>query len=194
MGDAKLNVKKILKENPLIAAAKHENLEVAVDSKVAAVLLIDGKLSNLMEKKFQVCSGKKPIFVHTDLVKGLSNDKEAINFIKKYINPAGIVSTKSATLKAAKKKGLKTIQRIFLIDSRSLTNAIESIRENDPDIVEVMPALAYSIVETLKKDIDKPIILGGLIDNKEQILNGLKAGADGVSFSKSDLWNMDIKS
>ncbi|MDD3225556.1 MAG: glycerol-3-phosphate responsive antiterminator [Clostridium sp.] len=189
-----MNVRKILEENPLIAAAKHENLEVAVNSKVAAVLLIDGKLSNLMENKFQVCSGKKPIFVHIDLVKGLSNDKEAINFIKKYINPAGIVSTKSAMLKAAKKKGLKTIQRIFLINSRSLTNAIESIRENDPDIVEVMPALAYSIVKTLKKDIDKPIILGGLINNKEQILDGLKAGADGVSFSKSDLWNMDVKS
>jgi glycerol uptake operon antiterminator len=187
-------MKEILKDNPLIAAAQHENLHLAADSKVSAILLMDGKLNELMEKNFQVCNEKKPIFLHTDLVKGLSNDKEAISFLKKYVNPAGIVSTKSAMLKAAKKKGLNTIQRIFLIDSKSLKNAIESIRENDPDIVEIMPALAYSIVKTLRNEIDKPIILGGLINKKEQIIDGLKAGADGISFSKSDLWNIDIKS
>lgn len=187
-------MKEILKDNPLIAAAQHENLHLAASSKVSAILLMDGKLNELMEADFQVCNEKKPIFLHADLVKGLSNDKEAINFIKKYINPTGIVSTKSAMLKAAKKKGLITIQRIFLIDSKSLKNAIESIRENNPDVVEVMPALAYSIVEDMKKEIDKPIVLGGLINKKEQILDGLKAGANGISFSKSDLWNMDIKS
>ena len=187
-------MKEILKANPLIAAAQHDNLELAVNSKVSAILLMDGKLNELLEKDFQDCNKKKPIFLHTDLVKGLSNDREAINFIKKYINPAGIVSTKSAMLKAAKKKGLYTIQRIFLIDSKSLKNAIESIRDNDPDIVEVMPALAYSIIETLKNEIDKPIILGGLINKRDQIIDGLKAGADGISFSKSDLWNIDVKS
>lgn len=188
-----MNIIENLKVNPLIAAAYSENLHLAVESKVSTILLMDGRLSELMEKNFQECISKKSIFLHTDLIKGLSNDKEAINFIKKYINPAGIVSTKSAMLKAAKKKGLGTIQRIFLIDSKSLKSAIESIKENDPDVVEVMPALAYSIVKILKKEIDKPIILGGLISKREEILNGLKAGADGVSFSESNLWNLEVK-
>ncbi|WPC40121.1 glycerol-3-phosphate responsive antiterminator [Clostridium sp. JS66] len=188
-----MNIKQILKSSPLIAAAQHENLKDAVESKVSSVLLMDGKLSKIMEKDFKIYNNKKTIFLHTDLVKGLSNDKEAVNFIIKYTNLSGIVSTKSTILKNAKKRGLITIQRIFLIDSKSLKSAIESIRENEPDAVEVMPALANSIVEYIKNEIDKPVILGGLINNKEQILAGLKAGADGISFSKSDLWNVDLK-
>ena len=187
-----MNIIEGLRDNPIIAAAQHENLELAVNSKVSFVILMNGKLNWLMASEFEMCNKKKNILLHTDLVKGLSNDKEAVNFIKKYINPAGIVSTKSNMLKAPKKEGLITVQRIFLIDSDSLKNAIASIRENDPDIVEIMPALAYSIVEDVKKEIDKPIILGGLVKKKEQIIQGLKAGADGISFSKSDLWNIDI--
>lgn len=188
-----MDIREILNNSPLIAAAQHKNLKDAVESKVSAVLLMEGKLNEMMEKDFQICNNKKPIFLHTDLVKGLSNDKEAVNFIIKYINPAGIVSTKSTMLKNAKKKGLLTIQRIFLIDSKSLKSAIESIRENEPDAVEVMPALAHSIVKYIKSEIDKPVILGGLTNNKEHIIDGLKAGADGISFSKSDLWNLDLK-
>lgn len=56
-----------------------------------------------------------------------------------------------------------------------------------------MPALANSIVKYIKNEIDKPVILGGLISNIEEIMDGLKAGADGISFSKSDLWNIDLK-
>lgn len=145
-----------------------------------------------MENEFQVLKNEKPIFIHTDLLKGLSNDKEAVDFIKKYVNPAGIVSTKGSMIKAAKKRELLTVQRIFLIDSKSLRNAIESIKENDPDVIEVMPALASSIVEVIKKEINKPVILGGLIDNEAQIISGLNAGADGVSFSKDNLWNYDL--
>ncbi|WP_241428255.1 glycerol-3-phosphate responsive antiterminator [Clostridium sp. DJ247] len=187
-------MKEILRINPLIAAAQHETLQLAVHSKASSIILINGKLNELMEQDFHMYNKKKPILLHTDLIKGLSNDKESINFIKKYINPAGIVSTKSTMLRAAKKKGLITIQRVFLIDTNSLKGAIESIRENDPDVVEVMPALVYPIVETIKNEIDKPIVLGGLISEKEQILDMFKAGADGISCSKSELWNIDIKS
>lgn len=189
-----MNIKERLKVNPLIAAAQHESLQYAVDSKASLIILMNGRLNGLMKEDFQACNKKKPILLHTDLIKGLSNDKESINFIKEYINPTGIVSTKSTMLRAAKKKGLITIQRIFIIDTSSLKKAIESIRENDPDLVEVMPAWVYPIVETIKNEIDKPIILGGLVSKKEQIFQMLSTGSDGVSCSKSELWNIDLKS
>lgn len=188
-----MNIKEILRVYPLIAAAQHENLQLAIDSKASAIILINGKLNKLMEPDFQKYNKKKPILLHTDLIKGLSNDKESINFIKRYINPAGIVSTKSTMLRAAKSKGLITVQRIFLIDTNSLKSASENIRENDPDAVELMPAFVYPIFETIKNEIDKPIFLGGLLTKKEQIFDVLKAGADGLSCSKSDLWNIDLK-
>ncbi len=178
--------------NPLIAAARCDNLDKAVESNVSAVILMEGKLSYLIQEKFKTMNDKKPIFIHLDLLKGLSSDVESLRFIKENINPKGIVSTKSTVLNAAKKRGLMTIQRIFLIDSKSLKNSIKSIIENDPDMVEVMPALCGEIVERLKKEINKPIILGGLIDKEEQIIEGLKSGADAISFSKEELWNMKI--
>ena len=187
-----MNIKEVLESNPLIASAQHENLKEAVKSNVSAVFLMEGKLIRLLEDEFQILKNEKPVFLHTDLLKGLSSDREAVSFIKKYVNPAGIISTKSSIIKAAKKRGIITVQRIFLIDSKSLKSAIESIRENDPDVIEVMPALASSIVDTIKREIDKPVILGGLVDSEKHIIDALNAGADGISFSKSSLWNMKI--
>lgn len=187
-----MNTKENLLRNPIIAAAQHENLKLAVESKVSSIILINGRLNDLMEEEFQICNKKKNILLHTDLIKGLSNERESIDFIKNHINTPGIVSTKSTMIRAAKKKGLITIQRIFLIDSSSLRNSIVSIKENDPDIVEVMPALVYPILEELKNQINKPIILGGLVNNSNRISEILSYGVEGVSCSNSDLWNLDI--
>lgn len=188
-----MKINEILKESPIIAAANDENLKEAVDSNASAVILMEGKLSNLIEENFKSYIDKKNIFIHMDLLKGLSNDLEGIKFLKENIKVKGIVSTKSSTLRAAKKQGLLTIQIIFLIDTKSLKNAIKSVKENKPDAVEVMPALSNSIIQHIKEEIKRPVILGGLINSKEDILGALNAGADGVSFSKSHLWNMDIE-
>ena len=37
-----------------------------------------------------------------------------------------------------------------------------------------------------------PIIAGGLISNKEDILNGLSAGALAISSGDPKLWNLDL--
>jgi len=182
----------ILKENPLIAAAKFQNLELVSTSNVGSVFFMYGKLNELMGEEWKVYHDKKTLFIHMDLLEGLSNNREAINFIDTYIKPYGIVSTKSSILRAAKKKGIITVQRIFLIDTKSLENSIESIKENDPSAVEVMPGIAPYVIERIKGYIDKPIILGGLISNKEEIINALNSGADGVFFGKKELWNMSL--
>ena len=111
-------------KNPLIAAARSNNLSKAVESNVSAVILMEVKLNYLLQDEFKKNKDKKPIFIHLDLLKGLSNDVESMKFIKEYINPSGIVSTKSTVLNAAKKRGLMTIQRVFLIDNKSLKNSI----------------------------------------------------------------------
>jgi hypothetical protein len=62
-----------------------------------------------------------------------TNDSEAIRFIQHHVKPAGIVSTKGLAIRSAKKEGLQTIQRVFLIDTRSFAQSVESIRENNPE-------------------------------------------------------------
>lgn len=186
-----MEIRNILKSNPIIAAAQSENLDLAVNSKVCAVLLMYGKLIEILDNNFKLNKKKKPIFIHMDLLKGLSSDSESLKFLNKYVKPAGIVSTKSSVIRSAKKFDLITIQRIFLIDTKSFENAIDSIKDCNPDAIEIMPGIAPAIITAFKERISQPIILGGLISKVEQIQDALNAGADGVSLSASKLWNLD---
>ncbi len=187
-----MNFQKILENNRVIAATEQQNLQQAMKSKASAIIVMHGKISELMELSKERNDTNKPVFLHTDLLKGLSNDKEAAIYLGKHIRPAGIVSTKSPFIRAAKKEGLATIQRLFLIDTGSLRTAIQNVRENQPDAIEVMPGIAPSIVHVLGEQLDQPIILGGLIWNKEQIDAAIHAGADAVSLSEPSLWNYEI--
>lgn len=187
-----MELRDILHKNPIIAAAQNDKLDQAVHSKVCAVLLMYGKLTEFLDEKFQALNRVKPILIHSDLLKGLASDSETIKFLKKYVKPVGIVSTKGSMIKSAKKEGLIAIQRIFLIDSKSFENAIENIRENKPDAVEIMPGIAPGIIPAFKERISQPIILGGLISEAEHICNALNAGADAVSLSETKLWNYNL--
>jgi glycerol uptake operon antiterminator len=188
-----MNIQEILKTSSIIAAARFDSLQLAVESNTGAILFMYAKLVELMSMDFQKYNRKKPIFIHFDLLKGLSNDSEAVRFIQQYVKPAGIVSTKGPIIRAAKKEGLQTIQRIFLIDTRSFEQSMDSIKESNPDAVEIMPGIAPSIVATLKAQISQPVILGGLIATKRQIIEALHYGADGISLSNSSLWNLVLK-
>lgn len=187
-----MGIRDIIKTHPIIAAAQWENMEQAVSSKAGAVLLMHARLGDLLEQKFSQYNTKKPLFIHTDLVKGLSGDSESVNFLMHYVTPSGIVSTKGPMIRSARKAGLLTIQRIFLIDTRSLKNAVESIQENNPDAVEIMPGLVPSIIPYLRASFSQPLIMGGLITQAPQIQAAFEAGADAVSLSAAHLWNFEL--
>jgi len=53
-----------------------------------------------------------------------------------------------------------------------------------------MPAVMPNVIRRFKKEITIPVIAGGLIDSKEDIIDILKAGALGVSTGKKDLWGV----
>jgi len=188
-----MSIIEILQNNPVIAAVQYEKILEALNSEVSAVILMYTKLVELLDGNFKIYRKRKPIFIHTDLMKGLSSDSEAIKFVYNYIRPQGIVSTKSHVIRAAKKRGLITIQRVFLIDTKSLENTIESINENNPDAVEIMPGIAPAVIPIFKEKISQPIILAGLIQTHEQVVSALISGADGVSLSNRDLWNEKFK-
>ena len=48
-----LRMKENITKNPLIAAARCDNLDKAVESNVSAVILMEGKLSYLIQEKFK---------------------------------------------------------------------------------------------------------------------------------------------
>ncbi|MEK4553943.1 glycerol-3-phosphate responsive antiterminator [Jeotgalicoccus sp. FSL K6-3177] len=184
------SINSLLKTNKVFAACKPENIATVYETEVSGAILMNGTLNYYLNNIQELKSCTKPLFIHTDLIKGLSNDKEAIHFIAKHLQPAGIVSTKSGMIRTAKSEGLLTIMRIFLIDTSSLKNSIKHIKDSKPDAIEIMPGIAPEIVKTLREHVEQPIILGGLIWNKEHIDDAFQAGADAVSLSKEQFWDL----
>ncbi|PAQ15966.1 glycerol-3-phosphate responsive antiterminator [Bacillus sp. FJAT-42315] len=133
--------------------------------------------------------GKK-MFLHLDLIHGLTTDEHAVEFIAQYVKPYGIISTKGNALIKAKQKGLYATQRAFIIDSSALNRSIKLIEKADPDYIEVLPGVVPKVIKTLHEQTGKPIFAGGLIEKQEEVEMALEAGACAITTSNRELWKL----
>ena len=114
-------------------------------------------------------------------------------YIQDVIGAQGIISTKGSTIRNANKIGLKTIQRIFIVDTLSLTKSIENCKTTKPNAVEIMPGIMPSIIKQLVEEIEFPIIAGGLIQTREDAEIAIRAGASAISTSHYEVWIQEEK-
>jgi glycerol uptake operon antiterminator len=140
----------------------------------AAEVLGASKL--LAERGFQA-------FVHVDMLHGITNDTQGIALLASLGHPAGIITTHPSAAIAAKKAGLLTIERIFLLDSSSVESGLRNVARTQPDAVEVLPGVLPDQITRVADAIEVPLIAGGLITRMEQVNAALEAGALGVSTS-----------
>lgn len=185
------NLEQLLIENPVIAAIRNEeNLEKAIHSSALIVFVLYGNIINIKQICERLRNVGKIVFVHVDLIEGLKGDNIGLTFIKRYGQPYGIITTKPKNIKQAKQLGLCTIQRIFAVDSLSLQTGIKNIQEVLPDAVEVMPGVASKIIKSMENEVHVPIIAGGLIQCRKDIMESIGAGAIAVSTTKESLWDL----
>lgn len=172
----------------IIAAVRSdEDFERAINSKVKIIFDLAPDISNINTRIDSAHNANKAIFVHIDLAAGVGRDKSGIEFLKR-LGLDGILSTKASMIRFAKEAGMKAVQRFFIIDSRSVTAAIEGIKTSKADMIEVMPGIAVRIIKRLKSEIDTPIIAGGLIETSADIDAAISAGSVAVSTGKFELW------
>lgn len=177
--------------NPIIAAVSDiEKLEKAIESPCEIIFLLTGSIFNLKDIVSKIKEKNKSIYIHIDLLDGFSRDIISLKYINDNIKPDGIITTKSNLIKHAKGMGLLTIQRLFMLDSLSLETGIRSIRSTNPDAVEIMPGIMPKVTNIIHNATKIPIIAGGLIMDKEDVIQSLKAGAIGISTSKEEIWDM----
>lgn len=184
------NMSELLEISPIVAAVKDEkDLAAACKSDCNVIFILYGTIVDISRIVDTVIdSGKVPV-VHTDLVSGLSSKEIAVDFISQNTKAAGIISTKPALIKRAKELKLLGIQRSFIIDSIALSNLKKQIEQYDPDAIEVMPGIMPRIISEIKSDTNVPIIAGGLIKDKKDIMAALEAGADAISTTSNALWD-----
>ena len=181
-------IKKILDENPIIAAPRSdEAFYEAINSPVGIIIILNGNLETLEQYVLSAHEKGKIIIIHIDLCGGLGKDIYALKHLKK-IGADGIASTKSHLIKSAKELGLVALQRFFIVDSQSLYTAYENIRQTKPDMIEIMPGIMPRVIKEIKNHVALPVVAGGLISQREDIIEALGAGASGISTAKENLW------
>lgn len=187
----RLQLLELLADGPVIAAVKDEaGLAAALKSDVAVIFLLYGDVLTIGDTASRVHRAGKKVFVHLDLVDGLSSREIAADFVAKNTVADGVLSTKAALCRRAKELGLLSIQRFFLLDSMALKN-IEHPPAHDPsDLIEVLPGLMPKMIRRIIGITGKPVIAGGLISDKEDVTGALGAGAVAVSTTNPAVWDM----
>lgn len=165
-----------------------KNFEQALKSDSHYVILLDSHISQLRGISDYIKKADKEFFIHVDMVQGLKNDEYATQFLIQDIKPTGLISTRAEVIITAKKKGLLTIQRLFLLDSNALEKNYRYIEKAKPDYIEVIPGVIPHMITEVFEKTGIPVLAGGLIRSITEAENALKAGAVAITTSKPELW------
>ena len=174
--------------HPIIAAVRSkEDFEAALDMDLQAIFLLGSNILTIDSYVERAHDKGKLVFLHMDFVQGISNDAAGIKYLAtKGID--GVISTRANIIAAAHECKISSVQRFFMLDSRSEETALDTLKCSRADMIEIMPGIAYKSIEKIKKNIHIPIIAGGLIEHKDEIFKAISAGASGVSTGKKALW------
>lgn len=184
-------VLELLAKNPIIASVKDEaGLSAALDSDVPVIFLLFGDIVTVGMLTRRAHAAGKAVFVHMDLVEGLASREVSVDFIAHGTVADGVLSTKAGLTRRAKELGLVSVQRFFLLDSMALENIQKHHAQDTSDLIEVLPGLMPKIIHQVMETVDKPVIAGGLIREKEDVTAALAAGAVAVSATSPDVWAM----
>ncbi len=177
-------------EVPIVAAAKsEEELDGCIQSKSKVIFLLFGDICTIARLVDRVKHAGKVAIVHLDLIDGLAPKDVSVEFIARQTQADGIISTKNSLIRHANQLGLLTIQRYFLLDSRVLENIAKNT--SPADFLEVLPGVMPKIICLLAQTTGKPIIAGGMIRDKEDVVAAISAGAVAISSTNSHVWFME---
>lgn len=180
---------------PVVAAVKDDSgLETCLTSDVDAVFILYGDICTIANIVARVKDAGKIAMVHMDLVTGLSPQDVSIDFIRKYTRADGIITTKANLITHAREIGLVTVLRYFVIDSLALFSIERRSRENrdsQPDMIEILPGIIVpKMVRKICSMSKVPVLCGGLIQEKEDVMNALANGAAAISTTCPEVWFM----
>jgi glycerol uptake operon antiterminator len=175
-------------EGKIIPAVRTtEDLKLALETSVKSVFLLNTNIEDVGEQIEITHRAGKKLFIHFDLADGIGKDEYGIKYLSS-LGADGIISTRTNVIKTAKRLGVYTIQRFFIVDSRSIDTTVESVSASKADVIEIMPGAVPKIITKVKNLVDMPIVAGGIIETEEEICDALNSGAIAISTGKKDLW------
>lgn len=177
-----------MKSARIIAAVKSdEGLEIAIKSGVEIIFLLSPNIEKIKNQAEIVHSAGKKLFIHLDFAEGIGRDEYGIRFVKSQ-GVDGIISTRTNIIKLARKLGLFSVQRFFIVDTQSIDTTVESAEASKADMIEIMPGTMSKVIKRLKDRLKMPVVAGGLIETTDEIKEAIDCGAAAVSTGKRELW------
>lgn len=188
----KENFYTLMENNPVIAAVKDSNGLAACTTcgEAEIIFILYGDICSIGKIVETVKAAGKTAIVHVDLVDGLMGKETSVEFIKEFTMADGIISTKPLLIKKAKELGMYSVLRIFILDSMSFENIRRQLKIVRPDALEILPGVMPKIIQKVNKIAKVPIIAGGLISEKEDVIAALSAGAICASTTNETVWNV----
>ena len=176
----------ILEQNPVIAAIADDKWEEALKSPVQVIFYLSANLLTLKQKVRQAHEAGKYIMIHLDLAEGIGRDRTGLRFVAS-CEADGVLSTKGQLIRFGKEIGLFTVQRFFAVDSSGAASIGEMFRNTQPDLIEIMPGVVSKVISQYAQN-GIPVIAGGLLQTKSEVMDALGSGAVAVSIGKPELW------
>lgn len=176
-------------ENPIVASINDLNkLDIALESPCEVISLLTGNIFNLREISNKVHKSNKILLIYIDEIDGFSKDTWGLEYIVKNIPLDGIITSKENLVKLSKDMGIFTIRRMFVPDTNTLDNVLDSIKKNRPHALEILPGIMPKVIKKIVEDTKIPLIAGGLISDFKDVKSSLNSGAIAISTSNEDIW------
>jgi glycerol uptake operon antiterminator len=179
--------------NPIIAAFRDvEGLRVQDLKRPNVLFILGGTIFDLPHIVQQARKYEKMVFVDIDLIKGVGKDASGIRYLAKESCVDGVITTRGNLIKSIQKEGLISVQRVFVLDSDSLTGGLNVIEKSGPEAMEVLPGLILpKVMERIRAATSIPVIAGGLIRREEEVREIIASGAIGISTTSPSLFNSE---
>lgn len=179
----------LLEVSPVIASINSdESLQACLESDIPIIFVLYGNICTMEDIVSKLKAGGKTVLIHVDLMEGLNTKEIAIDYIKTKIRADGIISTKPALIKRAKELSLLTVFRFFVLDSMALKQITKQLSHVQPDVIEILPGQMPKVIKRVCAMCHVPVIAGGLITVKEDVIAALSSGAISISATNTDLW------
>lgn len=180
-----------LRADPVIASVQDaEGLEDALAGDHEVVFLLYGSLLDISQTLQRCHDAGKIVLVNLDFLDGLSAQDTAVRWLAESTVADGVLSSKPSVIRAARTIGLAAVQRYFLVDSLSYRRLPRVLSQGEPDLVEILPGCVPRVISWLQDDISTPVIAGGLVCEKGDVIAALDAGALAVATSDRNIWAM----
>ena len=181
---------RIMEQNPVVPSLKDTaHLDECLHCPSGVVFVLCGDILNVGDIIRRLHEGGKKAVIHADLVGGLAPKEIAADFLQR-CGADGIISTRPALIRRGRELAMLTVLRVFALDSKAVSNLHSETESGKPDMIEILPGTLPRILARLSHELRVPLIAGGLLEEKSDIVAALSAGALCVSASDSRLWDV----